>query len=65
VLAGETQVIVVSDATTKDVAGTPPIITLVAPPATKFVPVIVSAVPPPMDPDAGVMLVIVMVGILL
>ena len=55
--AGVTAVIDVSLTTTTLVAGLPPTVTLLAP--VKFVPVMVIAVPPAIDPDDGLTLVIV------
>ena len=55
--AGVTAVIDVSLTTTTLVAGLPPTVTLLAP--VKLVPVIVMAVPPAIDPDDGLTLVIV------
>ena len=55
--AGVTAVIDVSLTTTTLVAGLTPTVTLLAP--VKFVPVIVMAVPPAIDPDDGLTLVIV------
>jgi hypothetical protein len=57
--AGVTAVIVVAAVLTTLVAGTPPIFTPNKPPATKFVPVIVIAVPPAIGPAAGATVVIV------
>ena len=51
--SGNTAVILIALTTTKLVAATPPMVTLVAP--VKFVPLIVIVVPPAMDPVAGVM----------
>ena len=55
--AGVTAVIDVSLTTTTLVAGLTPTVTLLAP--VKFVPVMVIAVPPAVDPDDGLTLVIV------
>ena len=49
--AGVTAVILVGETTTTLVAATPPMVTLDAP--VRFVPVIVIAVPPNVDPDVG------------
>ena len=54
--AGVTAVILVDETTTTLVAVTPPTVTLVAP--VRFVPVIVIGVPPPVEPDIGVIDVI-------
>ena len=56
--AGVTAVMVVVEVTFSAVASTPSTVTLVAP-ATKFVPVIVIAVPPRVEPDVGATDVIV------
>jgi hypothetical protein len=61
--AGVKAVIVVAEDLTTVVAGTPPIVTPSNPPATKFVPVMVIAVPPATGPDAGAMLVNVGAGV--
>jgi len=50
----------VSLTTTTLVAATPPTFTLLAP--VRFAPVIVMAVPPPVDPDVGLTLEIVGAG---
>ena len=55
--AGVTAVIDVALTTTTLVAATPPTVTLLAP--VKFVPVIVKAVPPNVEPDVGEMLAMV------
>jgi hypothetical protein len=52
-----TAVIVVAEDLTTLVAGTPPIVTPNKPPATKFVPVRVTAVPPATGPAAGAIVV--------
>ena len=49
--AGVTAVMLVGETTTTLVAATPPTVTLDAP--VRFVPVIVIAVPPEVDPDVG------------
>jgi hypothetical protein len=49
--AGVTAVILVGETTTTLAAATPPTVTLDAP--VRFVPVIVIAVPPNVDPDVG------------
>jgi hypothetical protein len=49
--AGVTAVMLVDETTTTLVAGTPPTVTLVAP--VRFVPVIVIAVPPAVEPVTG------------
>ena len=49
--AGVTAVMLVEETTTTLVAATPPTVTLDAP--VRFVPVIVIAVPPEVDPDVG------------
>ncbi len=54
VLSGVTQVIDVPFTTLKDVAFNPPNVTEVAP--MKFVPVMVTIVPPTLDTEAGVIL---------
>jgi hypothetical protein len=58
--AGVVAVIVVAFTTTTDVAAVPPMAT-VAPP-TKFVPLIVTFVPPAVEPLVGAMLVTVGAG---
>ena len=58
--AGVTAVMLVDETTATLVAATPPTVTLVAP--VKLVPVIVIAVPPAVDPDVGVIDVIVGCG---
>jgi len=55
--AGETAVISVEETTVKLVAATPPKRTLVAP--VKFVPVMVTVVPPVLGPEVGETLVTV------
>ena len=60
--AGVTAVTLVDETTTTLVAATPPTVTLVAP--VKLVPVIVIAVPPAVEPDVGVIDVIVGFGVL-
>ena len=57
---GVMAVIDVSDTTTKLVASTPPTFTIVVP--VKFAPVIVITVPPRVDPELGLTLVIVGAG---
>ena len=54
---GDVQVIEVDDTTTTDVHELPPIVTVV--PEMKFVPVIVTEVPPAVVPEDGEMLVTV------
>ncbi len=54
---GDVQVIEVDDTTTTDVHELPPIVTVV--PEIKFVPVIVTEVPPAVVPEDGEMLVTV------
>ncbi len=58
--SGVMAVIDVSDTTTTSVAGLPPTVTMLAP--VKFAPVIVIAVPPKVDPELGLTLVIVGAG---
>ena len=58
--AGVTAVMEVALTTTTLVAALPPMVTLLAP--NKFVPVIVNAVPPRVDPEAGLTLKIVGAG---
>ena len=55
--AGVTAVTLVQETATRLVAATPPTVTLVAP--VRFVPVIVIVVPPAVEPDGGVIDVIV------
>ena len=58
--AGVTAVMLVAETTTTLVAATPPTVTLLAP--VRFVPVIVIAVPPRVEPLVGVTAVIVGAG---
>ena len=55
--AGVTAVIWVDEVLTTLVAGEPPMVTPNEPPDTKFVPAIVTVVPPAVGPEFGVMLV--------
>jgi hypothetical protein len=55
--AGVVAVIVVELVLLTPVAATPPIVTPSEPPETKFVPTIVTGVPPAFGPEFGVMLV--------